>query len=613
MLWDTMYLYIGAEIQEHHIWGNLLTRDTVIFHNNDFEVFIDPDGDTHNYYELEINALGTVWDLMLVRPYRDGGPAVNGFDFNGLKTAVYHDGTINDPGDKDKMWSVEMCIPWMAMSEYNQYKKHPWIGETLKINFSRVQWETRVENGEYIRKTDSLTRRLLPENNWVWAPQGSISMHIPEMWGVLQISDNEIEPNNLSAKTGQEERIKWFLRQVYYKEKEYHLENKTYTNDLQFLGLDEYPDIETDHIQISSTGNQFIASYPENNNTILKINHQGRVWKKNRLKNWIWMGYDDKLQNKEWEERFMQVRSTGFDGIHFRGNKQALEKIIPLAKKYDLEVHAWFWVLNCNSPEIIKDHPGWYSVSRNGESTADYPPYVKYYKWLCPSKQAVIDYLKSEVGKLSEIEGLDGIHLDYIRHPDVILPIALQPKYNLVQDHEMPEFDFCYCDSCRFTFHGITGIDPQNLKSPENNSEWKQYRYDIVTKIVAELTEVVHAKNRKISAAVFPTPELARKLVRQDWDKWPLDAVFPMVYHNFYNEDIGWIGDVTYQNVAKVNDRFPHYTGIYIPSLSPGELSNAVKNAANAGSYGIAVFDYNALTDAHWALLKKKLKEYSFN
>ena len=66
MLWDDEFFYIAADMQEPDIWGTLTTRDSVIFQDNDFEVFIDPDGDTHEYYELEINALKTAWDLLLV-------------------------------------------------------------------------------------------------------------------------------------------------------------------------------------------------------------------------------------------------------------------------------------------------------------------------------------------------------------------------------------------------------------------------------------------------------------------------------------------------------------------------------------------------------------------
>src|SRR3954447_11867464 len=45
MLWDDTHFYVGAELQEPHVWATLTKHDAVIFHDNDFEVFIDPDGD----------------------------------------------------------------------------------------------------------------------------------------------------------------------------------------------------------------------------------------------------------------------------------------------------------------------------------------------------------------------------------------------------------------------------------------------------------------------------------------------------------------------------------------------------------------------------------------
>ncbi len=97
--------------------GRCATRDAVIFHDNDFEVFIDPDGDTHAYYELEVNALGTPWDLMLIKPYRDGGRAIDGWDIAGLKVGVDLRGTINRPGDRDDGWTVELAMPWRILRE----------------------------------------------------------------------------------------------------------------------------------------------------------------------------------------------------------------------------------------------------------------------------------------------------------------------------------------------------------------------------------------------------------------------------------------------------------------------------------------------------------------
>jgi hypothetical protein len=67
MLWDYKYFYIAAQLQEPHIWATIKERDAIIYQDNDFEIFIDPDGDSHNYYEVEINAFGAFWDLLLLK------------------------------------------------------------------------------------------------------------------------------------------------------------------------------------------------------------------------------------------------------------------------------------------------------------------------------------------------------------------------------------------------------------------------------------------------------------------------------------------------------------------------------------------------------------------
>lgn len=183
MLWDDECLYIGAELEEPHVWATLTQRDSVIFHDNDFEVFIDPDGDNHVYAELEFNPLNTVFDLLLVRPYRDGGPALHGWDVNGLRSAVNIVGSLNDPSDEDSGWSLEVAIPWTGISDLSRRPLPPSIGEQWRINFSRVQWQHSVIDGAYRKVPDT------PEDNWVWSPQGVIDMHCPESWGILQFAE----------------------------------------------------------------------------------------------------------------------------------------------------------------------------------------------------------------------------------------------------------------------------------------------------------------------------------------------------------------------------------------------------------------------------------------
>jgi hypothetical protein len=183
MLWDDRYFYIGAELEEPNLWATLTEHDSVIFRDHDFEVFMDPNGDTLEYYEFEINALGTFWDLYLPKPYRQGGKADNSWEIPGLKSAVSLKGTLNDPRDKDIGWSVELAFPWTVLGEHAHMAAPPHQGDRWRINFSRVEWPLDVVDGRY-RKPDGAH-----EHNWVWSPQGVVDMHRPERWGFVEFVD----------------------------------------------------------------------------------------------------------------------------------------------------------------------------------------------------------------------------------------------------------------------------------------------------------------------------------------------------------------------------------------------------------------------------------------
>ncbi len=152
MLWDNEYLYIAGIIEEDNVTGSLTEHDAIIYHDNDWEVFIDPDQDCRFYFEIELNA----------------GKFYLPWDLRGLQTAVHVDGTLNDPSDKDKGWTVEMAIPVASLCVEFQTPEEL-LSKDWKIGFSRVEW--LKEGG--------------PEENWVWNPTGLVDMHQPENWGVL--------------------------------------------------------------------------------------------------------------------------------------------------------------------------------------------------------------------------------------------------------------------------------------------------------------------------------------------------------------------------------------------------------------------------------------------
>ncbi|MEQ8706238.1 MAG: carbohydrate-binding family 9-like protein [Phaeodactylibacter sp.] len=270
MLWDSQYFYIAVELEEPHLWATYDQRDMVIFHENDFEVFIDPDGDTHHYYELEINALGTIWDLILTRPYRDGGQPIDAWDIRGLQSGVHLNGTLNNPDDEDKSWTVELALPWSVLEELAPHPGPPNDQEIWRVNFSRVQWQTEANGKGYQKKTDPATGAPYPEHNWVWSPQGAIAMHQPETWGLVQFSNTP--PGKRIRFNGQPnlEAIRWQLRQLYYKQNDWHETHGAYTDDPSQLGLAGEP------ITVIAGADYFIALY-ELGDLKVRIREDGKI------------------------------------------------------------------------------------------------------------------------------------------------------------------------------------------------------------------------------------------------------------------------------------------------------------------------------------------------
>lgn len=282
MLWDEKYFYVAAELEEPHIWATLKKHDSIIFYDNDFEVFIDPDGDTHRYYELELNAFSTAWDLFLDRPYRDNGQALFSWDIRGLKKAVHINGTINNPADTDQSWTVEIAIPWAVLKECAPDGRGPLPGEQWRVGFSRVEWQVEVKDGKYSKVKNPKTGKHLPENNWIWSPQGLINMHYPEMWGFVQFSGKIAGGEQEEFKPNPDEMAKWALRQVYYRERSFYNQNKKYTCDISALNLQQktvagylWPP------EIKHTWNQFEARLQkEGGKGGWYINQDGYVWEK---------------------------------------------------------------------------------------------------------------------------------------------------------------------------------------------------------------------------------------------------------------------------------------------------------------------------------------------
>jgi hypothetical protein len=271
MLWDDNYLYIAAYMEDKHLWANLTERDQIIYADNDFEVFIDPANTGHNYYEYEVNAFNTMFDLFLTKPYRSGAHVLISWDSKGLRHAVEMKGTLNNPADEDEGWTVEIAIPFEDISHV------PKDGDIWRLGFSRVEWDTHVVDGKYVKQTDD-NGKLLPERNWVWSPTGAINMHMPERWGYLQFSTKEAtQLPAFELPYGELQRR--YLWLIFYRQQQYHQLNGRYATSLDELGLPTTVQVadKSNTLSMTATPFQFVADVADNSGTTTRIDHEGKI------------------------------------------------------------------------------------------------------------------------------------------------------------------------------------------------------------------------------------------------------------------------------------------------------------------------------------------------
>ena len=266
MLWDDDYLYVGAILEEPNITAKLTQRDTIIYYDNDFEVFIDPDSDGHNYFEIEVNANNVLFDLMLDKPYRVGGDFFLQWDCPGIKSGIHIEGTLNNPNDTDKYWSVEMAIPRQALTlSFNNLLK---AGNIWRINFSRVEW---------LKK---------PEENWVWNATGRIDMHMPDRWGYLLFSGNKVGTIETEMDYPHNRDVYKTMWAIFYAQQDFKGQNKRFAS-LDEIGLTKADtkaiDAQKVKLTMENTRNTYeIRAWVPKEEVFYILNNEGHFWKEKK-------------------------------------------------------------------------------------------------------------------------------------------------------------------------------------------------------------------------------------------------------------------------------------------------------------------------------------------
>lgn len=238
--WTDDALYVAAQLEEPDVWANVTKHDDVIFHDNDFEVFVDISGSNAYYKETEVNALGVTWDLSLNKPYGDGGGenssrtlGAHGFDMANmvlpLMARARVRGPINDPAVRNGGWSVELRLPFVGLKLNNTVQNYtPRPGEFWRINFSRVEWHVMNRGGRYVKDP-----AYPHEDNWVWSQQGEVQMHLPERWGILQLAAGTVNATSVAMLPSWNERA--VAMTIYYAQHAVLAKFGRFTNSVKLL------------------------------------------------------------------------------------------------------------------------------------------------------------------------------------------------------------------------------------------------------------------------------------------------------------------------------------------------------------------------------------------
>lgn len=275
MIWDDQFLYIAAQMEEPHIWANPKPAADIIFKDNVFKIFIDPDNNMNDDFEIQINPLNNMLFLVMNKPYRDGGKPVSGWEPTGYKSAVKIIGTINNSQDTDKEWTAEIALPLAALG-LNPEKQT----SAFRINFLRTGFDFNVKDGVYSKELDA-NGKSFPPHYASWTSQGIINMHYPERWAYGIFSKEQ--PNSAAHPfiLPYTEKQRKYLWLAYYRQKEFYKKTKQYAVTLKELNVpanDILIDGKKNLMTLETNSKQFIVTIRQEDATnSISIDQDGLI------------------------------------------------------------------------------------------------------------------------------------------------------------------------------------------------------------------------------------------------------------------------------------------------------------------------------------------------
>ena len=121
--WDGVEWRVLFEVEDTYPWATFTSRGLPLWEEEVVEVFFDPVGDLESYFEVEINPLGMVKDLVLRR-------SSSGWKKNFAWTVEDLQSCVRRTAEG---WAAELSIPFESLGSLQ-----PAAGSVWRVNFLRI-------------------------------------------------------------------------------------------------------------------------------------------------------------------------------------------------------------------------------------------------------------------------------------------------------------------------------------------------------------------------------------------------------------------------------------------------------------------------------------------